>query len=109
MACRIENVIFFAKKNELLICRGGRFTKVSITKEGNLIELTDYKGYSFCPKTGDLFSLKGKKITRVKKYYDGPQAFYFLYVNGLKSRVFSAEIFAKDGKKIQQIAENSRF
>lgn len=105
MAIRIENVIFFAEKNELLICRGGRFTKVAITKVGNLVELKKYQGYFFCPKTGDLFSRKSGKESKIKKHYDGPQAFYFLYVNGLRSRVYSAEIFAIEGKNIQKCAE----
>lgn len=104
-AIRVENVIFFTGKRDFLICYRGRFTKVVNTKDGIMVELSDFPNYFYCPRSGEVFSGKSGKYQRVKKHLSGPSSYFYLFVNGVSKRVYHEQIMAKDGKKIQKCAE----
>ncbi len=94
MSIRIQNVIFDPKNNNFLISRGGTFTAGAFTEKGvPVIKLKGYENYYFDPSTWEIVSRRGRRAFRVlKKHVQEGRDFFYLFRNGVQSRVYAWEI-----------------
>lgn len=90
----IQNVTFFHKKNMILIARGMKKTWLSYTQGGNLVvKMKGFDRYWYDPDTGEVFSRKSARVYEpIKKQNDELKTYFYLYLNGQRTKVYHWEI-----------------
>lgn len=100
---KVQNVTFFTRKNLIQISRGLKQVWLSkIQGVGIVVKLEGYDRYYFCPDTLQVFSRKSAfKFEPLKQHMDGAKVFYFLYRNGISTRVYCWQILRDNAKGIE--------
>lgn len=108
MSLRIENVVFFPKKNDFLIVRGGRFRSGSFMEGGEpVVKLEGFSKYYFDPCTCAIYSRKGRRtFEALKKRTEGARDYFILYLNGNQKKVFLWEILRDNMRNLEEFFSN---
>lgn len=99
---KIENLIFFHEKKELLIARGGRMRLIKIDENGKiLVNIRKFDSYFLDIKTFEVFSfVKGKKHL-ILPLKNRAQKTYSLYRNGVAQEVTFFSILKENMEQIE--------
>lgn len=99
---KIENLIFFPEKMQILVSRGSKMRLIQIEENGKiLVNLKNFDSYFLDLKTFEIFSFAKGKKRLILPLKNRAQKTYQLYVNGIAKEVTFFMILKENMDRIE--------
>lgn len=104
---QVQNVTIFPEKREFQISRGRHITWAALTQGGVLVvKIKGFDRYWFDPDTASVYAKQARGGFRLlKQHTELGKAFFWLYLNGHKTKIYMRQILDQNMKGVERFSE----